>query len=207
MPTVAAIIPAFNEARTIGDVVRAVRQVAEVHQIVVVSDGSTDPTAEEARRAGADVLSLHENVGKGGAIAAGLRQVEADVILLLDGDLVGLTPRHVRDLLEPVMRGEADMTIGQHVPDLVQELFPNSSGQRALRREILEEIAHLADVGFGVESALTRFLRDTGTRARRVPLEHLSHVKKMEKHGLLRGFPAKLRATWEIVRWAMSGRT
>lgn len=209
MPSVAAIIPAYNEERTIGGVVRAVRRCPAVRQIVVVSDGCTDETALEAHRAGADVLALHENVGKGGAIAAGLRQVDADVIVLLDGDLIGLTPNHVWDLLDPVLRGDSDMTIGQHVPDLVQELFPNTSGQRAVRREILEEIRDLAETGFGVEAALTRFLRDTGTRAHRVVLENLSHVKKTEKHGLMRSLPAKVRAMWETVKWTgrATGRT
>ena len=138
MPRVAAIIPAFNEERTIGEVVGAARRSPLIEDVIVVSDGSRDSTVEAARQCGARVIELHENHGKGGAIAAGLGATDAQVILLLDGDLVGLTTRHVEDLLRPVLAGTAEVCVGQIKRDLMQKLFPNFSGQRALRRAVLE---------------------------------------------------------------------
>jgi hypothetical protein len=201
IPRVAAIIPAFNEAKTIGDVVAVVRRSPLVDEIIVVSDGSTDETATVARRAGARVVVLEENVGKGGAIAAGLRETGAEVILLLDADLVGLTTQHIASLLLPVLTGEVGMTIGQHEQDLIQEIFPQFSGQRALRRELLEAIPDLGETGFGVEAVLTRYAKVQGVRFRTVPLQDLTHVPKQEKHGFVRGVAAKLKATWEIAKW------
>ena len=125
MPRVAAIIPAFNEARTIGDVVTAVKLSGLVDDIIVVSDGSQDATSDAARAHGAQVVELPENLGKGGAIAAGLAATDAGVILLLDGDLVGLTSRHLEDLLRPVLRGTVEVSIGQIKQELMQRLFPN----------------------------------------------------------------------------------
>jgi hypothetical protein len=204
MPRVAALIPAFNEERTIGDVVGAVRQCRLVDDIIVVSDGSRDSTVQAARRNGARVIELHENLGKGGAIAAGLCATDAQVLLLLDGDLVGLSGQHVEDLLLPVLSGTAEVCVGQIKRDLMQMLFPNFSGQRALRRRVLEEIPNLENTGFGLEAALSRHVKTSGLRICTVPLRHLTHVPKQEKHGLLRGYVGKLKATWQIAKW--SGR-
>ena len=65
MSTVTAIIPAYNEEGTIGKIVSVVRQIDEIKEIIVVSDGSEDNTAEVARQAGARVIELVENTGKG----------------------------------------------------------------------------------------------------------------------------------------------
>jgi polyisoprenyl-phosphate glycosyltransferase len=204
MPGVAAIIPAFNEERTIGDVVAAVRLSGLVHDVIVVSDGSRDATGRTARTHGARVVELPENLGKGGAIAAGLAATDAHVLLLLDGDLVGLTSRHVADLLEPVLRGDVEVSIGQIKPDLMQRLFPNFSGQRAMRRAVLEAMPDLGSTGFGVEAALSRHVKERGLRSCTVPLGALTHLSKLEKHGILRGYVGKLKATWQIAKW--SGR-
>lgn len=204
MTRVAAIIPAFNEERTIGDVVDAVRRCPLVYDVIVVSDGSRDATVETARRHGARVIALHENLGKGGAIAAGLGATDAQVILLLDGDLVGLSSQHVEDLLRPVLAGAAEVCIGQIKRDFIQTLFPNFSGQRALHRRVLDGIPDLENTGFGIEAVLSRHVKTSGVATCTVPLGHLTHIPKQEKHGLLRGYAGKLKATWQIAKW--SGR-
>lgn len=204
MPRVAAIIPAFNEERTIGDVVAAVKLSGLVDDVIVVSDGSRDATGRAARAQGAQVMELPENLGKGGAIAAGLAVTEARVVLLLDGDLVGLTSRHVADLLGPVLRGDVEVSVGQIKPDLMQRLFPNFSGQRAVARTVLEAMSDLGSTGFGIEAALSRHVRDRRLRSCTVPLGSLTHLSKLEKHGILRGYVGKFKATWQIAKW--SGR-
>lgn len=204
MPRVAAIIPAFNEERTIGDVVAAVKQSGLVDDVIVASDGSRDDTGRAARAHGARVVELPENLGKGGAIAAGLAATDARVILLLDGDLLGLTSRHVEDLLRPVLQETVEVSIGQIKPDLMQRLFPNFSGQRAMRRSVLEAMPDLGSTGFGVEAALSRQVKESGLRSVVVPLGALTHLSKLEKHGLLKGYVGKLKATWQIAKW--SGR-
>jgi polyisoprenyl-phosphate glycosyltransferase len=202
MPHVAVIIPAFNEERTIGDVVGAVRRCSLVDDVIVVSDGSRDATVLAAQQHGARVIELSENLGKGGAIAAGLGSTTAQIILLLDGDLVGLTTMHVRDLLAPVLAGTAEISVGRIKRDLIQTLFPNFSGQRALRREVLEAIPNLENTGFGIEAVLSRHVRTSGLRTCTVELRHLTHIPKQEKHGFLRGYVGKLKATWQIAKWS-----
>ena len=97
---VAVVIPAFNEERTVARVIRAARNSPGISQIIVVNDGSTDRTSAVARKAGAEVIDLPVNMGKGAAVAEGVKATTAGVLLLLDADLVGLRPSHIRALLE-----------------------------------------------------------------------------------------------------------
>jgi glycosyltransferase involved in cell wall biosynthesis len=86
--TIVALIPAFNEARTIADVVKGLDGVVE--HVLVVDDGSSDGTGARARAAGAEVLAQGVNMGKGATIRAGLAHLRGGRfthVLLLDGDM------------------------------------------------------------------------------------------------------------------------
>ncbi|MDN5294133.1 MAG: hypothetical protein PWQ31_1438 [Eubacteriales bacterium] len=202
---VAAIIPAYNEEQTIGSVVQVVRRVPEVNEVIVVSDGSTDATARNAAQAGARVIELAENVGKGGALTAGIAATDAEVLLFLDADLVGLREDHVYSLINPVLQGEAQAVIGildrgRLATDLAQKFAPRLSGQRCLRRELLDGLHHLEMTRFGAEVALNRHLRAQGVEEKMVVLEDLTHVMKEEKRGLVRGIASRMKMYWEIAR-------
>jgi glycosyltransferase involved in cell wall biosynthesis len=85
--TTAAVIPAYNEEKHIGDVVRRTRQ--KLDDVLVVDDGSRDKTAERARKAGAEVIVHPQNRGKGETIKTGVRQWlerQMDFVIILDAD-------------------------------------------------------------------------------------------------------------------------
>lgn len=192
--TTVVLIPAHDEAERIGATVVAARAIPSVARVIVIDDASTDGTATLAEAAGAHVLRLARNVGKGAALDAGLDLVrdEADVLLVLDGDLAGGAEQGA-SLLGPIGRGEADMTVaafprpaGRAGFGLVKGLarfgirtlggrsgraFPATaplSGQRAMTRACLEKVTPFA-FGYGVEVALTvRALRG-GLRVVEVP--------------------------------------
>ena len=109
-----AIVPAYNESTNIANVVKDITQTIPGVSVVVIDDGSRDNTAQVARLSGATVLRLPHNLGIGGAVQTGLRYSvlrKADYIVRLDGD--GQHPAsQIALLLEPVLRGEADITIG-----------------------------------------------------------------------------------------------
>ena len=108
-----ALIPAFNEARTIAAVVEGVR--AAVDRVIVVDDGSTDGTGDMARAAGAEVAAHAANLGKGHAVRTGLARVFEGActhVLLLDGDLQHL-PQEASSLLAEAATGGADVVIGE----------------------------------------------------------------------------------------------
>ncbi len=109
----AALIPAFNEAGSIADVVTGVR--GAVSHVIVVDDGSTDETAERAREAGAEVLEHAGNRGKGEAVRTGLARITSGGfthVLLLDGDMQHL-PAEAPRLLEAAERTGADLVLGE----------------------------------------------------------------------------------------------
>jgi len=201
---VAAIIPAYNEGPRIASVLDVVRASPLVDEIIVVDDGSDDDTAEVARAHGANVIRLGENTGKGGAVARGLEATLGDVILFLDADLIGLTVDHVNALIEPVCSGEADMTIGifgngRTATDLAQALTPWLSGQRAIKRSVLEGL-ELDISRFGVEAVLTRHAKESGLKAVDVKLPRLTHVMKEEKMGTVKGMASRARMYWEVLK-------
>ncbi len=201
----AVIIPAYNEEQTIGKVIEAVKQVPFIAETVVVSDGSTDRTADIARAMDAKVIALEQNLGKGGAMMVGVNNTDADVVLFLDADLIGLQPMHVVDLLLPVVEGRADMTVGifdhgRLATDLAQFIAPYLSGQRAIKRELFRQISNLEVTRYGVEIAMTRFAKTAGISVAEVELRDMSHVMKEEKMGVVRGFMARLKMYWEIAR-------
>ena len=87
MTRIAAIIPAYNEEKHIGDVVRRTRQ--KLDDVLVVDDGSADETAERAREAGAEVIMHEQNRGKGETIKTGLRHWQdrqSEFVIILDAD-------------------------------------------------------------------------------------------------------------------------
>src|SRR5207253_7110804 len=108
---VVALVPAYERADSVAATVAALHALAAIDEVVVVDDGSRDATADVARRAGARVVQLRANVGKGGAVAAGIAaSPAAHVYLLVDAD-IGATATAARSLLDPVLADEADMTI------------------------------------------------------------------------------------------------
>jgi len=201
---VAAIVPAYNEEMTIGSVVSVIRKWCP-DEVIVVDDGSSDRTAEIARNAGARVISLETNVGKGGAMKAGAESTDADVVVFIDADLTGLTCEHLTQLAAPVLNGEADMTVGvfedgRFATDFAQKIAPFLSGQRAMLRRIVLEVPGLETSRYGVEMILSRHAEKEALRVRKVELKHLAQVTKEEKRGFIRGFRARMRMYWEIIR-------
>jgi len=192
---ISVIIPAYREAGTIAATVASIREALVCaglrdHEILVVDDGSPDETAAAAERAGARVLRHARNRGKGQALLTGLADATGDVFLLLDGDL-GDCAREGLRLLEPVLRGEADMTLGVlPVPaghkggfGLVKGLArwgvrrvggpalqAPLSGQRGLTRAAWQRIGRL-DPGYGIEMGLNLDAVRHRLRVREVPVE------------------------------------
>lgn len=203
--SVSVVIPAYNEESTVGAVVSAALAAPQVQEVIVVDDGSDDATAAAARRAGARVVSLGVNAGKGAALRAGVEAARGSLLVLLDADLLGLAPEHVGLLVGPVAGGTADMTVGifrrgRPATDLAQFLAPHLSGQRALRRADFLQAAAPCRPGFAVEVALNAYARRQGLRVVRVPLTGVSHRTKEEKRGWGPGLAARLRMYYEIWR-------
>lgn len=201
--TVAAIVPAFNEEKTVGRVVRTLKATPCIGEVVVASDGSTDRTAEEAEAAGADrVLRLPRNLGKAGAVKAAASATSADILFLVDADLVGLEPAHVARLVAPVADGRLMMCAGlrdrgRWITRILAHL-PLLSGERALRRGVLDGVPDRFLKGFRLEIALNWRCRAAGLPYGSVPTLGVDQVRKIEKRGPFRGLLGYAVMMWEI---------
>ena len=109
---VMVLIPAYNAAKSVGDVVRACKEI--VRDVVVINDGSRDDTASVARAAGAEVVDHPQNRGKGGALKTGFAHAIKngyDVVVTLDADGQHL-PREIPKFLKSREETKADLIIG-----------------------------------------------------------------------------------------------
>ncbi len=180
----AAIIPAFNEEVAIGSVVLLSRE--HVDEVLVVDDGSTDRTASVAEMAGARVLRHHKNLGKGAALKTGFQATDADVIVTLDADGQH-DPAEIPKLMEPIIRGEADIVngsrylhgtdentpryrrVGQKILDTATnistglEITDTQSGFRAFSSKTIPHF-RFRDPGFVVESEMLADAAEAGLR-------------------------------------------
>lgn len=229
---VSVIIPAYNEADVIGRTVNAALCIPSVVQVIVVDDCSSDETAEAARAAGAHtVVSLAKNLGKGGALAAGLKQAKSPVILFLDADL-GASASEGEKLISPVLGGDADMTIGifgKSRPSPTQKFGAKSggmglvvktarlgikaltgrtlcaplSGQRAVRREVLERAEGFAG-RFGVEAGLSVDALRMGCRIIEVPVDMVHRASGRNLRGAAHRARQMLNVIYTLARKAIS---
>lgn len=203
----AIIIPAYNEEERISAVLEVVTKTPLVDEIIVVDDGSTDGTAEIIKRyLGIKLVSRESNGGKGAALKSGIETTDADVLVFLDADLVGLTPQHIQDLIDPLLSDEElMMTVGKFSggrfrTDLSQSLVPFISGQRALRRAFLKDVPDISTTGFAVELIFTKHAKDSGAKVKEVALNDATHIMKEEKLGFFRGLMARLEMYTDMIK-------
>lgn len=213
---VGVLIPAYNEADRIAGTVAAVRRLPEVREIVVIDDGSTDQTAKRAAQAGARVLRLPDNCGKGRAVLYGAGLISSPYLALLDAD-VGESAVEIKHLFLPLAQGRADMTVALFPPaaggglGLVKKLAAWSvrrstgctlqaplSGQRVMKRELLGLLRYPPD-GFGLEVALNMDILNGGYRVLEVST-NMTHRKRGRDPGSIlhrgRQMAAVLRELW-----------
>jgi len=202
--SVTVIIPAYNEAARISEVLGVVQAAALINEILVVDDGSADDTARVAEAAGVRVVRLPENRGKGSAMRRGALAARGDILLFLDADLRGLSPAQVDALVHPLLAGHADMAVGifrggRATTDLAQVISPNISGQRCLYRDFFLGAPLIEGSRSGVEIAITIHARANKLAIDIVPLEGATHVMKEEKMGFWRGAIARCRMYRDIL--------
>ena len=171
-PVASVVIPARNEAGTVGRIVRSVRSLGDrVAEVVVVDDQSTDDTAAVAGESGARVVRSELGPGKGQAMWKGVAETTGDVVVFCDADLEGFDPAFITGLLDALTstpgaalakgRYAARSGTGGRVNELVARpvlelLHPRLSGlaqplggEYAAWRDVLEQLPFVH--GYGVD--------------------------------------------------------
>lgn len=197
-PRVAAIVPAYNEAETLAEVLKVLQATPLIQEVLVVSDGSTDATVEIARSRGLRTIHLRRNQGKGMAMAVGVAHTDAEILTFVDGDILNLTTDQLDQLIEPVLSGSSGMNVGVRdrgaaLNDFQRLHGPLLSGIRCLRREIFEAVPESHLEGFAVETGLNWACGELGMKITTTVLHNLKHLVKEKKRGLVRGFRARMR--------------
>jgi len=178
-----ALIPAYNESRTIAAVISGVHP--HVDHVIVVDDGSTDATGSAGATACAEVIRLTPNRGKGLAVRSGLARVFEGAfshVLLLDGDLQH-RPDEADRLLETAARTNADLVIGER--QFQREAMPRSRywanliGSRALSGFVG---APINDTQSGFRVCRVESIRPLHLRSRGYELE-TEMLIKLCRHG------------------------
>ena len=203
---ISAIICAYNEERTIDDLLFNVCNSRFFGEIIVVNDGSTDQTPgvidEYARRFSLRALHLATNRGKGAAMAEGINLAKGTYLVFIDADLSNFNRWHAALLVDPLLKGEADMILGIPGKTLIPERinpFKHLSGQRAVRKkDLLPLVEQMHSLGYGVETLINHYFRKKGYRVKRVVLKGLYHPCKFQKFSPLKAIRSFIREGWQI---------
>jgi len=183
-----AIICAYNEAKTIEEIIATVCNYF-FDEIIIVNDGSTDNTDEILKGMSANFnfkyIALPANQGKGFAMATALENAKHQIIVFIDADLTNLNDDHSFELINPMINKEADMVLGQPSETLINysiNPFKSFTGQRALyKADVLPIVETMKKSRFGVETLINLFYQSKGKTVKYVMLKELKHPTKFDK--------------------------
>ncbi|HHO55986.1 MAG TPA: glycosyltransferase [Trueperaceae bacterium] len=198
------VIPAYNEEDTVAGIAKIALET-NLGLVLVVDDGSTDKTKENALASGAAVMQIKENVGKGGAVWLAANSLQTKVIVLIDADLTGLNSQHIIDLAEPVLADKVDMTRGNFSggrwqTTAAQNITPQLNGQRGILREKLIALPDFSKTRYGIEIAITNGAKKHKWRTANIDLKDVSQVMKEEKRGFWAGLETRLGMYRDIIK-------
>ena len=194
-PNVSIIIPAYNEAQAIGDVVTKITKLYPDFEVIVVNDGSIDDTADVAKAAGALVYSHPHNIGNGAAIKSAIRFASGKILVFMDGDGQH-RPEDIKDML--IYFPDYDMVVGARSKNhhaswgraLANRIynwlasyvakFPIqdlTSGFRAVKSEIAHNFLYLLPNTYSYPTTLTLGVLRSGRSVKYIPI-HTQNRKK-----------------------------
>lgn len=207
--SVAAVLPARNEAATVAANVTAALQCRYVSDVVVVDDGSIDGTAELAAEAGGRVVTRGRPGAPGNkalAMEAGVEAVKADAVLFVDADCVGLTPAHLDAICAPVVERRVAMSLGTFDYGWWNWLvlrFPPTTGERIVPRWVWDAVAPHKREGYLIEIMLTEAISEGRLSTSARVMRGVTHRTKRDKLGPWEGS----KATWRMFRdlWSLWG--
>ncbi len=186
--TLSVIIPVFNEANTIQEIIQRVKDTDLVDEIVLVDDGSKDGTrrilTDYQNKPGIKIILHEKNQGKGAAIRTGLQAVTSDLVLIQDADLE-YDPRDYPMLLQPINEGLADVVYGSRFLGGPRRpiLFWNMVANKILTftTNILYNNI-LTDMETGYKLFRREVVKDIRIRARSFDFEPEFTAKILKKH-------------------------
>ena len=191
-----AIVPTFNEANRIENVLTVLTRSKYINNVIVVDDGSTDNTYGLLKDfSGIQLIHLEQNHGKGKAVKEGLKQVTTRAVFLFDADLLGLKEENIQEMYDAYCQNPTSLVVGlrqksrfyaQHW--LRAHALPLIAGERLLPTDDLGEIIkNKGTADYGLEPYMNAYFRKNKKKIRTILLRGVNDIPKWKKssYGLL----------------------
>lgn len=202
---ISCIIPAFNEAERIINVLNVLVHHPLVDEVIVVNDASTDNTriALEAR-SDITLINHEKNKGKTQAVLTGIQKAKHSMVMLIDSDLIGLSEEAITNLIEPILNDQADVTISLRKNALSIYRVAGIdfvSGERVFHKNLLtdfpEELQQLP--GFGLEVFMNNITISKNLRLKIIPWNNVISPRKSVKKGIFIGSCEDAKMVFQIL--------
>jgi glycosyltransferase involved in cell wall biosynthesis len=201
---ISIIIPAYNEAQSIGDLISEIRNLYPDYDVIVIDDGSTDQTAAVAQEAGARVFSHPYNIGNGAAVKSGIRVAKSDILVFMDGDGQH-QPEDIARLLEALP--EYDMAVGARsiggqaswgraIGNTIYNWLGSyvskfrikdlTSGFRAVKSDIARNFLYLLPNTYSYPTTITLSVLRTGRSIKYIPIDSRRREKGRSNLSLIK---------------------
>ena len=201
---ISIIIPAYNEAQTIGDVVTKIIELYPDFETIVVNDGSTDDTAAVAKDAGALVYSHPYNIGNGAAVKSGIRFASGKILVFMDGDgqhdprdiekmleyfpdfdmVVGARPKGYQASWRRALANKVYNWLASYVAKFT--IIDLTSGFRAVKSDIARNLLYLLPNTYSYPTTLTLGVLRSGRSMRYITINPQSRQKGKSKIKIFR---------------------
>ena len=214
---VSIIIPAFNEEKTIGDIISRIQGLYPVAEIIVINDGSTDNTAAAALESGAKVYNHPYNIGNGAAVKSGIRAATGDILVFMDGDgqhnpedigeMLACFPEYDMVVGNRSHKGQA--SFGRAFGNIIYNWFASyvtkfsvkdlTSGFRAVKADIARNFVHLLPNTYSYPTTITLGVLRNGNSVKYIPIRV---QKRQSGHSSIKFFQDGIRFFMIITRIA-----
>ena len=193
--SVSVIIPVFNEAETVAEIIKEITGLYPEFEVIVINDGSTDETGARAKEAGALVYSHPYNIGNGAAIKSGIRIASGQILVFMDGDgqhdpkdigkMLGFFPDY--DMVVGARPGGQHASLWRAAGNRVYNGFASyvakfpiqdlTSGFRAIKAEIARSFLYLLPNTYSYPTTMTLGVLRSGRSVKYIPI----HSRKRSK--------------------------